>query len=73
MKIRTTQWVVGPESEPIFSEGQTVVEIVDEAAGEFVSVAQHGDGLGKVVFNTDEWPAVRAAINRAVRQCRPDK
>ena len=71
MKIRPTQWVVGPESEPIFSEQQTVVEIVDESAGEFISLTQHGNELGKVVFNPDEWPAVRAAINRAVKQCKP--
>lgn len=73
MKIRPTQWVVGPEAEPIFSEMQTTIEIVDEAAGEFVCVTQHGNDLGKVMFNPDEWPAVRAAINRAVKQCRPDK
>ena len=71
MKIRPTQWVVGPEAEPIFSEMQTVVEIVDEAAGEFVTVTQHGNNLGKVMFNRDEWPAVRAAINRAMNQCKP--
>lgn len=73
MKTRPIKWTVGPETEPIFSENQTAVEIVDEAAGEFVEVSQtdrEGDGIGKISFSPDEWPAIRAAIDKAVKLCK---
>lgn len=73
MKTRAIKWTVGPETEPIFSEMQTTIEIVDEAAGEFVEVSQSGresDGYGKISFNPDEWPAIRDAINKAVKLCK---
>jgi len=28
--------------------------------------------IGKICIDPDEWPALRAAINRAVRACRED-
>lgn len=73
MKQRPIKWIVGPEKEPIFSEMQTTIEIEDESGGEFVVVSQHrrdSDGWGKIGFNPDEWPAIRAAINRAVKLCK---
>ena len=73
-KIRTTQLTVGPESESLFSEMQTQVNIVDEAAGEYVEVQQHGrTDLGKVAINPEEWPMLRAAIDQLISECREDK
>jgi len=70
-ETRVTQIVVCPPGEPLFSEMATTVQITDEAAGEFVEVSQTGaPGIGKVQINREEWPALRAAINRMVRQCR---
>ena len=70
-KARITRIAVGPEDEPLFSEMFTTVEIVDEAAGEFVEVLQDGGpGIGKIQINPEEWPMLRAAINRLVKQCR---
>jgi predicted transport protein len=70
-EARVTQIVVCPPTEPLFSEMATTVQITDEAAGEFVEVSQTGaPGIGKVQITPEDWPALRAAINRLVRQCR---
>lgn len=67
---RPASWFVGPVGSPLYSELVTEVAITDEAAGEFVEVRQPGRGLGKIAVDPAEWPALRAAINRAVRACR---
>lgn len=70
LKTRVTQLVVVPEGEPLFSEMATTIEITDEG-GEFVLVSQVGRiDVGKITINPEEWPALRAAINRLVRLCR---
>lgn len=68
-KTRVTKLVVLPEGESIFSEAATTVQIQDLAAGEFVEVSQTCGDLGKIWINPEEWPALRAAINRLIRQC----
>ena len=63
-----------PEDQPIFSELATTVTIVDEAGGEFVEVEQSGHvDLGKIQISGDEWPALRAAIDTLLEQCRGEK
>ena len=70
-EIRTTSMTVKPKDEPIFSEQATMVEIVDEASGEYVEVSQSGrTDLGKIAINPEEWPALRKAINLLILQCR---
>ena len=70
-EIRTTCMTVKPKDEPIFSEQATMVEIVDEASGEYVEVSQSGrTDLGKIAINPEEWPALRKAINLLIVQCR---
>ncbi len=70
-ETRVTQIVVCPPGEPLFSEMATKVEIVDESGGEFVEVSQHGGtDIGKIQISPEEWPALRSAINRMMRQCR---
>ena len=68
---RVTRIVLVPHGQPLFSEMATTVEIEDEAAGEFVEVSQHGaPELGTIQISPEEWPALRSAINRLVRECR---
>ena len=67
LQARVTRIVVVPSDEPIYSERATTVEITDEAAGEFVEVSQE---VGKIQLSPEEWPALRRAINRLVRDCR---
>lgn len=72
---RQTRFIVAPAGEPIFSSFATTIEIDDEAGGEFVRVRQlPEENLPQVInINVDEWPAIRSAINRAVRLCQPDE
>jgi hypothetical protein len=72
-ETRTVALAVGRPGEPLFSEQTTHVRIIDEAAGEFVEVEQHGSndsGLGKVWITSDEWPALRDAIDRLLAECK---
>jgi len=69
MEIRTMALIVLPDSDQIFSEQTTRIEIDDEGAGEFVVVRQEVEN-GKITIDASEWPRLRAAINRMVRQCR---
>lgn len=56
-----------PAGEPIFSERATRISIVDEAAGEFVEVSQESRaGLGKIAIDREEWPTLRAAIDKMI-------
>jgi hypothetical protein len=71
---RTTQLTIAPKGDAIYSEMATTIEIVDDAGGEYVIVDQSGrDGGGKVAINPEEWPAIRAAINRMVKQCKDER
>lgn len=66
-EIRTIGLVVLPECAPIFDERATRVEIVDEAAGEFVAVTTHS---GEVNIDPSEWETLREAIDRMIKECR---
>lgn len=69
-QTRVTSLAVFQEGETLFSEMTTTVSIDDEAAGEFVVVEQVGrTDIGKIAINPEEWPALRSAINRMVKQC----
>lgn len=65
---RPIAWVVKPIGEPIFSELATRVEIVDEAAGEFVELT---DGqCNTVTLEPSGWPELLNALNAAFSVCR---
>ena len=71
MEARVLSVVVAPEGEAIFSESATVVRIEDEGGGEYVVVSQESvPGLGNIAINPEEWPALRDAIDRMVKECR---
>lgn len=70
IQIRITGIVVAPVNDPMFSEMATTVEIADDAAGKFVEVSQSAPGLGEIAINPEEWPSIRAAINRMIKHCR---
>lgn len=70
-ETRVTKLTVNRAGDPIFSEMATCIEIVDEAAGEFVTVSQEGRrDLGKIAIEAKEWPELRAAIDRMISECR---
>ena len=68
-ETRTTKIIVGVKGDQIFSKSITEVEIIDEAAGEFIEVSQE-DGSQKLRFDKDEWVHVRAAVNKMFKLCR---
>lgn len=71
MEARVLSVVVAPEGEAIFSESATVVRIDDEGGGEYVVVSQESvPGRGNIAINPEEWPALRDAIDRMVKECR---
>lgn len=69
MNERITRITVAPPGEPIYSELVTHVEIEDESAGEFVVIKQSGRTDNSIAINPDEWPALRAAIDRMIAAC----
>lgn len=73
IRTRVTRLLVVPQGEPMYSEMTTTVEIDDEVGGEFVVVSQEGrEDIGKITINPEEWPVLRAAINRMVKACQPE-
>lgn len=69
-EIRVTRLRVTPTGTELFNEMGTNIDIVDEAAGEFVELLQE---TGKVRIDPTEWPTLRKAIDRMVRECRPEE
>jgi hypothetical protein len=71
-ETRIISIVVNKPGEPIFSETATTISIEDDAAGEYVTVCQNTDagGDGKFSINPEEWPAMRRAINKMIKECR---
>ena len=70
-ETRTLSILVAPKDQPTFSEYATEIKIVDEAAGEFLEVSQTGrTDLGKIWIGPEEWPTLRDAIDRMMKECR---
>lgn len=67
-EVRVTRLTVLPKGEDIFTERATNVEIADEAGGEFVVIWQSGEA--RIPVDPAEWPALRGAIDRMVKECR---
>ena len=66
----TTQRRVIPAGKTLDDEGVTIIGIDDEGGGAFVTVRQEEQlNANEIRIDPDEWPAVRAAINRMVREC----
>ena len=73
-ETRTTKLTILFKGEPLFHESATEVEIVDEAAGEFLEVSQCNDSHeGKIKIDVYEWPTLRSAINKMIKECKEDK
>jgi hypothetical protein len=66
-ETRTTKMIVGIKGQQIFDDSVTEIEIVDEADGEFLEISQEGS---KLRFDPEEWPHVRAAIEKMFKLCR---
>ena len=70
-ETRTTKITVLPKGEPVFHEGATEIAIVDEAGGEYLEVSQCSlSHEGKIIIDRVEWPTLKAAIDRMIKECR---
>lgn len=73
MKPRITKMSILPDYCSIFEYKATHVAIDDQGAGEYVTVTQcadddHGDHV--VNINPEEWPAIRLAVNKLIKECK---
>ena len=66
-ETRTIGMAVSVAGEAIFHEGTTKIEIADEAAGEFLEISQE---VGVIKISPEEWPTLRAAIDKMIGECR---
>jgi hypothetical protein len=68
--IRVTQLTILPEGKAIFEEEATQVEIDDDAGGEYVVIKQDYEPKGeqRIEINPEEWPEIRRAVNRIVKE-----
>lgn len=66
-ETRITKVIVLPKNQRIFSEQATTIEIDDEAAGEFIKIAQDGQ---TVKFDVDEWEIVKREVDKMAANCR---
>jgi len=71
-ETRTLKIIVLPKGESIFCEWATEIEIIDEAAGEYVRVSQNGSNAenAQICINPDEWPMISDAITDMIGECR---
>lgn len=70
METRQTRTNVAPAGDPIHSDRGFTVEIdSDCSGGEFVTVTE-GSGVNTIEINPDEWPALKAAIDQMIGDCR---
>ena len=70
-ETRITKITIVPKGEPLFSETVTDISIDDEAAGEFVVIRQSASTEnGKIAISPEEWPAIRDAVERMIKECR---
>ena len=66
----TTQRRIIPAGKTMDDEGVTIIGMADEGGGAFVTIRQEEDlNTNEIRIDPDEWPAVRAAVNRMVREC----
>ena len=66
----TTRLCVVPSGKPIHDEAATTIGLDDDSGGLFVVIRQEDNlDTNEVKIDPEEWPAIRAAVNRMVREC----
>jgi len=70
LEARTTKVTIIPYGDPLFHERATSIEIVDEAAGEYLVIRQCKDALKEFEIDRVEWPILKKTIDDMIEQCR---
>jgi hypothetical protein len=63
---RITQLTIVPNGEALFHHMATIIEISDEAGGEYLTIKQFNDRSkpGEIEIDDQLWPTLRGAIDR---------
>jgi hypothetical protein len=70
-EVRATTLTIYPKSESILSELATTLTIVNNGGGEYLEVGQKNlPNFGKIEIYQQGWPALKAAIDRMIADCR---
>ena len=73
-ETRTLKIGVCMKGEPIYHNSMTEIEIIDEVAGEFLKISQCSDNNeGSILIDPYEWPTLKAAIDKMIKECRSDE
>lgn len=69
---RTLALIVLPAGADLTSEMATTISLDDEGGGTFLRVRQcHDRGGGQeIAINPEEWPEIRAAVDRMAAECK---
>ena len=72
---RTTQVVILPKGEALFSEQATRISIESEGEGEFIEISQDTDSLasGSVRFDVDEWETINIQVVKMIADINQNK
>ena len=68
MKTRITRLMVAKDDYPEMYETGFIVTIYDEGGGEFVKI-ENGE-FCSLNIGPDEWPELRRAINKLIKECK---
>jgi hypothetical protein len=71
-ETRTLKIGVCMEGKEIFHDSMTEIEIMDECGGEFLKITQSPDDAqpGVIKLDLHEWPTLKAAIEKMMKECR---
>jgi hypothetical protein len=60
------------EGKEVYHDSMTEIGIVDECGGEFLEVTQSPDNAqpGTIKIDPHEWPTLKAAIDKMMKECR---
>ena len=71
---RTLKIAILPKGEPVFSEKATIIEIDDQAAGEYLQITQQYESdrvaPGQITIDPDEWQTIRDGIEMMMEEIR---
>ena len=70
--VRIKSLAIVVENKPVFDEDTLIIGIDDQAAGEFVTLA-NTTGEQHISIDPTQWPVVRDAIDFMTQHCRSDK
>ena len=61
---KTTEIVVKPKDEQVFSINATTIRVADEGGGEFVTLTQETDDVERTIaVEKDDWPLIAAVVS----------